>query len=70
MVRVVLGWTLIGLGILGLFLPILQGILFLAIGVALLAPSVPAMQRLRDWFYRRFPHTRGALKRLRRRFHH
>ena len=32
-----LGWTFIVLGILGLFLPILQGILFLLIGFILLS---------------------------------
>lgn len=33
------------LGIAGLFLPILQGILFLAIGVSLLASEIPWVER-------------------------
>lgn len=34
-IRQILGWTCIVLGILGLFLPLLQGVLFLVIGIAL-----------------------------------
>ncbi len=36
-VRLLLGWGFILLGIAGLFLPILQGILFLAIGLVILS---------------------------------
>ncbi len=34
-IRQLLGWTCIVLGIIGLFLPLLQGVLFLMIGIAL-----------------------------------
>ena len=45
----ILGWVFIFLGILGLFLPILQGILFLTIGLILLSrESVWAAAKL-DW---------------------
>jgi hypothetical protein len=37
----VLGWTFVFLGVLGLFLPILQGILFLAIGFVMLSYESP-----------------------------
>jgi uncharacterized membrane protein YbaN (DUF454 family) len=33
----IIGWLFVGLGILGLFLPILQGILFILIGLAILS---------------------------------
>ncbi len=33
----VIGWGLLGLGVLGLFLPFLQGILFIMIGLAILS---------------------------------
>jgi len=33
----VLGWTLIGFGIIGLFLPILQGVLFILLGLYVLS---------------------------------
>ena len=50
-----LGWAFIVLGILGIFLPILQGILFLAIGLMILSrESRWAAARLR-WLKRRYP---------------
>jgi uncharacterized membrane protein YbaN (DUF454 family) len=49
------GWGFIVLGILGLFLPILQGILFLLIGLSLLSNSSPRAARLLGWLRARFP---------------
>ena len=54
-----LGWTFIVLGILGLFLPILQGILFLLIGLSLLSQSSPWAARLLDRLRERFPGIAG-----------
>ena len=42
----VLGWMFILLGIAGLFLPILQGILFLVVGLILLAKESETAHRL------------------------
>ena len=42
------GWAFIVLGVLGLFLPILQGILFLLIGLALLSTVSPRIRLLRQ----------------------
>jgi uncharacterized protein len=53
--RHVFGWFFILLGIIGLFLPILQGILFLIIGAIILAPEVPFFQKLIDKFEIRYP---------------
>ncbi len=50
-----LGWFFIALGILGLFLPILQGILFLLIGLSLLSNSSPWAARLLQKARDRFP---------------
>ncbi len=61
--RIALGVLFLILGILGLFLPILQGILFLMIGTVLLAPHVPLMARGRDWFYQRFPASHALIER-------
>lgn len=47
-IRICLGWTLIFLGFLGLFLPILQGILMLAAGTALLYKESPFLARQID----------------------
>jgi hypothetical protein len=49
------GWFFVALGILGMFLPILQGFLFLAIGIALLAREVEWVRRQRERLYQRFP---------------
>ena len=73
--RQVLGWAFIVLGIIGLFLPILQGILFICIGVLLLAEDILLFQRLIDKVEDKWPRTRGALEKARqwlgqRRRHH
>ncbi len=51
----VLGWTFVGLGILGLFLPILQGILFIMIGLAILSSRSKTIRRLLDYLERKYP---------------
>ncbi|HEX5732574.1 MAG TPA: DUF454 family protein [Blastocatellia bacterium] len=50
-----LGWVFIILGILGLFLPVLQGILFLLIGLYLLSSTSPWAERLLIRLRERFP---------------
>jgi uncharacterized membrane protein YbaN (DUF454 family) len=49
------GWGFIVLGIAGLFLPVLQGILFLLIGLALLSNTSPWAARLLETLKKRFP---------------
>lgn len=49
------GWGFIVLGILGLFLPILQGILFLLIGLSLLSNSSPWAAKILQKVKERFP---------------
>jgi uncharacterized membrane protein YbaN (DUF454 family) len=53
---IALGWTFIGLGIVGLFLPFLQGILFLLIGLVILSHEYhwarELLARLRQHFPR------------------
>lgn len=50
-----LGWVFIFLGILGLFLPILQGILFLTIGLILLSRESEWAAAKLDWLKTRYP---------------
>lgn len=49
------GWAFIFLGILGLFLPILQGILFLTIGLILLSKESEWAAGKLEWLKTRYP---------------
>lgn len=63
------GWLLVLLGIVGLFLPILQGTLSLALGFALLSISSQWFHlKLRGWMGR-WPRVWKKMERLRRRMH-
>ena len=52
---VILGWFFITLGILGLFLPILQGILFILIGLAILSTRSEIIKRFLKHLEERYP---------------
>lgn len=54
-VRIVLGIALVPLGIVGLFVPVLQGVLFLAIAFLLLSSEIPWVARQRDKLRVRYP---------------
>jgi uncharacterized membrane protein YbaN (DUF454 family) len=51
----ILGWAFIVLGIIGLFLPVLQGILFLLIGLVILSAEYAWAHRLLNKLRQRFP---------------
>ncbi len=51
----ILGWAFILLGIIGLFLPILQGILFIMIGLAILSSRSPTIRRFLGYLESRYP---------------
>ncbi|NKB21279.1 MAG: DUF454 family protein [Alphaproteobacteria bacterium] len=54
-----LGWIFIFLGILGLFLPILQGVLFLAIGLIILSRRSPRVRLFNQKMGQRYPKYRA-----------
>ena len=54
-VRIVAGILLVIFGIIGLFLPVLQGILFILIGLALLGFDLKRLRKLRLYLAERFP---------------
>jgi len=56
-----LGWGFILFGFIGLFLPILQGILFLAVGVIILTSRSPRVRWLVLQLGRRYPKFRRTL---------
>lgn len=59
-IRLAAAVGLIVLGFLGLFLPVLQGLLFLAAGGALLAVDVPMVRRWVDRALAKWNRGRGA----------
>jgi uncharacterized membrane protein YbaN (DUF454 family) len=65
--KIALGWGFVLLGIAGLFLPILQGILFLAIGFSILATEQVWAERLLRRLYERFPQAGRTLDEAKRR---
>lgn len=69
-IRHVLGWGLLVVGIAGLVLPVLQGWLFIALAALLLAPDVPFFARLLGWIENRFPALRHPIQRVRARLGH
>lgn len=54
-IQLSLGWVFVLLGVAGLFLPVLQGILFLVIGTILLSRVSPRTRLTRLKLRRRFP---------------
>lgn len=55
MLKHILGWLCILLGVIQGFIPFLQGWVFVAMGVFLLADQVPFFGKIRAWIHRRFP---------------
>jgi uncharacterized membrane protein YbaN (DUF454 family) len=52
----IIGWFFIILGIIGLFLPFLQGILFILIGLAILSSRSEIIKRFLKHLEERYPH--------------
>jgi uncharacterized membrane protein YbaN (DUF454 family) len=66
--RHVLGWFFVALGIVGLFLPLLQGILFILVGITILAPEIPLFRRLLSELQRRYPLAFEKVESLRKKY--
>jgi len=58
----IIGWVFIGLGILGLFLPLLQGILFLMIGLAILSSRSDVVKRFLKHLEERYPQHHNRIE--------
>jgi uncharacterized membrane protein YbaN (DUF454 family) len=56
------GWVFLVLGFLGLFLPFLQGILFLMVGLILLAKAQPRFRLLKMRLKKRYPKYAAAFE--------
>ena len=57
-----LGYGFLVLGVLGLFLPFLQGILFIVAGLLILSRYAPWAQRTLDWAKSRHPAVARAIE--------
>lgn len=64
--RQTFGWTLLGVGVAGLALPILPGWLFIGWGVITLAADVPFFRRLVDGVEEKLPPLKAVIRRLQR----
>jgi uncharacterized membrane protein YbaN (DUF454 family) len=51
----IIGWLFIGLGVIGLFLPFMQGILFILIGLAILSSRSEIIRRFLKHLEERHP---------------
>lgn len=60
-----LGWIAVFLGIIGLFLPFLQGLLFLLIGLYILSKRALWAQRILGKIRRKFPRLSGKIEQAR-----
>ncbi len=61
------GWVMVVFGVIGLFLPILQGVLFLAIGFYLLSLESPWAKRKMEQFQARYPKLHDTFEEARER---
>ena len=59
---IVTGWIFILLGIVGLFLPVLQGILFLLVGLVILSAEYHWARKLLERLHNRFPRLDTVIK--------
>jgi hypothetical protein len=64
-----LGYAFLVLGVLGMFLPILQGFLFLAIGLAILARHAPWAERLLNYLRQKSPRLDRTIAKAEARAH-
>lgn len=55
------GWVFFFVGIVGLFLPFLQGILFILVGLAILSTQYLWARRAQTWVRKRFPRVAGRV---------
>lgn len=59
-----LGWALILFGVIGLFLPVLQGILFILLGLYVLSRESVAARRVFERVRARYPRIEARMHRL------
>lgn len=68
LLRIGVGSLLVLFGLIGLFLPVLQGVFFLVLGGLLLSRDIPFMRRFWKWLKTRYPAIGRAAERVRKKF--
>jgi uncharacterized membrane protein YbaN (DUF454 family) len=63
-VALIIGWTLIVVGVVGLFVPIHQGILFIQLGLYVLSRESTTARRMLDRLRARYPKAYDKMKQL------
>lgn len=63
-VKIASGFTLLGLGVVGLFLPFLQGVLFMLVGLALLSSESRRLRGFLERLRRRYPEVHAMERHL------
>lgn len=58
-VRIIIGIALVPIGIVGLFVPVLQGLFLLLLAFTLLASEIPFFAELREKVKKRYPRIFG-----------
>jgi uncharacterized membrane protein YbaN (DUF454 family) len=61
-VALVIGWLLIAFGVVGLFLPVLQGVLFILLGLYVLSRESETAHRWLERGRKRYPRAEAKLK--------
>lgn len=64
----VFGWTFLIIGVLGVFLPLLQGVLFIVIGLTILSTRYAFARRLLARLEKKYPEIYAKVERLKVRF--
>ena len=64
----VFGWTFVVIGVLGIFLPLLQGVLFIVIGLTILSTRYAFARRMLARLERKYPEVYVRVERLKQRF--
>jgi len=65
----IIGWLFVGLGVLGLFLPILQGVLFILIGLGILSSRSHTVRRFLKYLEGHYPKQYGRAMGMKEKIH-
>jgi len=66
--KLIIGWFFLILGLVGVLLPIMPGVIFFPIGLAILSTESETAKKILTWFKRRYPQTYARFTLLKRKF--